>query len=87
MSEVELTKLSSKGQIVIPQQVRTELRLKEGEMFIVTGREDTIILKKLKVPSAKEMFERLHAWGVKIAKKKGLKEENLQTTIERSKKR
>ena len=87
MSNVELTKLSSKGQIVIPQQVRDELKLKDGETFAVIGREDTIILKKVSVPSPKEVFERLHRWGVTFAKKKGLREENLQAAIGRSRKR
>ena len=84
MSEVELTKLSSKGQVVIPQQVRDELGLKEGETFAVMGTEDTIILKKIMVPSRKQIFERMHAWGVKFAKKKGLKEKDLQHMIKRS---
>ena len=84
MSSVELTKLSSKGQVVIPQHVRDELGLKEGETFAVMGKEDTIILKKVSVPSPKEVFERLHSWGVRFAAKKGLKEEDLQAAIKRS---
>lgn len=87
MSDVELTKLSSKGQIVIPQHVRDEMHLKEGETFAVMNAEDTIILKKVAVPSAKEMFERLHSWGVTFAAKKGLKEADLQATIKRSRAR
>lgn len=83
MGEVELTKLSSKGQVVIPLHLREELGVKEGETFAVTGNEDTIVLKKVSVPSAKEMFERVHAWGVKFAKAKGLKEKNLQARIKR----
>jgi len=81
MSDVELTKLSSKGQIVIPQHVRDELSLKEGETFAVIGKEDTIILKKVAVPSPKEVFEKLHKWGVKFITQKGFKEEHLQVKI------
>ena len=84
MSEIELTKLSSKGQVVIPQTVREELGLEEGETFAVIGRDDTIVLKKLQMPSKKEVFEKIHAWGVSFAKKKGLKEGDLQKLIERS---
>ncbi len=84
MSNVELTKLSSKGQVVIPQHVRDELGLKEGETFAVIGKEDTIVLKKVSVPSPKEVFERLHSWGIKFAAKKSMKEENLQAAIKRS---
>lgn len=84
MSEVELTRLSSKGQVVIPQHVRDELGLKEGETFVVLGKEDTIILKKVAVPSSKEVFAKVHSWGVRFAAKKGLKEEDLQKAIVRS---
>jgi AbrB family looped-hinge helix DNA binding protein len=84
MSNVELTKMSSKGQVVIPQHVRDELGLREGETFAVVGKEDTIVLKKVAVPSPKEVFARLHSWGIKFAAKKGLKEEDLQATIKRS---
>lgn len=87
MSEVELTKLSSKGQIVIPQTVRDELSLREGETFAVVGREDTIILKKVEVPSKMEVFRKIHCWGTAFAKKKGLKESDVQAAIDRSRPR
>ena len=86
MSEVELTTLSSKGQVVIPLGVREELDLQEGETFAVLGRDDTIVLKKVLLPSKKELFEKMHAWGTAFAKRKGLREEDLQQIIERRRK-
>ncbi len=81
---MELTRLSSKGQIVIPQHIREALSLKEGEAFVIVGKDDTILLKKLSIPSKKELFESVHSWGVKFAKRKGFKEEKLQEQIERA---
>ena len=46
MTNVEITSLSSRGQVVIPQNIRKRLKLGTGEKFIVVEREDTIILKK-----------------------------------------
>ena len=43
----ELTKASSKGQIVIPSVVRKELGIKEGSVFAVSSKKDMIVLKKL----------------------------------------
>ena len=43
----ELTKASSKGQIVIPSIVRRQLGIKRGSVFAVTARKDMIVLKKL----------------------------------------
>lgn len=43
----ELTKASSKGQIVIPTDVRKKLGVKEGSVFAITTKKDMIVLKKL----------------------------------------
>jgi len=51
MEKIEVTSISSRGQVVIPRGIRERLHLYEGEKFVVLGEEDTIILKKLEVPS------------------------------------
>ena len=43
----ELTKASSKGQIVIPSIVRRQLGIKRGSVFAVSAGKDMIVLKKL----------------------------------------
>ncbi|MBI2547093.1 MAG: AbrB/MazE/SpoVT family DNA-binding domain-containing protein [Candidatus Aenigmarchaeota archaeon] len=43
----ELTRASSKGQIVIPTNVRKKLNIKEGSTFAVTSKKNIIVLKKL----------------------------------------
>ena len=48
------TKLSSKGQVVIPEEIRTRLGLEPGARFVVVGEGDTVILKRLKAPSMSE---------------------------------
>lgn len=53
MEKLEVTSLSSRGQVVIPQGVRDRLHLHTGEKFVVIGEEDTIVLKKLEAPSFK----------------------------------
>jgi len=44
MANIGITKMSSKGQIVIPAHMRKDL--KEGEELIIIKDEDRIILKK-----------------------------------------
>jgi len=46
---IELTKASSKGQIVIPASIRKRLDIKEGSMFGVAAIKDMIVLKKLDI--------------------------------------
>ena len=47
MQVPELTKASSKGQIVIPSVVRRKLGIKRGSVFAVSAEKDMIVLKKL----------------------------------------
>jgi len=42
-----LTKVSSKGQVVIPRVVRRKLGIKRGSVFAVSAKNDMIVLKKL----------------------------------------
>lgn len=57
----ELTKVSSKGQLVIPQAIRTEMKIKEGSVFAVMHpKKDTLILKRIKIPINREDLDILN---------------------------
>ena len=77
----EIVTMSSKGQIVVPKDLREELGLGTGANFVIFGKDDTLVLKKVKMPSAKEAFENIHKWGTKLAKKKGWKEKDVLKLI------
>jgi AbrB family looped-hinge helix DNA binding protein len=55
--EPEVTTISEKGQVVIPQAIRKVLRIKPRTKFLVYGRGDTIIMKKLELPDIKKEWE------------------------------
>ena len=74
------TKLSSKGQVVIPEEVRNSLGLKTGDQFIVIGKGDAIILKTISEPSF-DQFEELLLEAQKQAKKAGLKKNDIKNAI------
>ena len=44
MANIDITKISSKGQVVIPADLRVDL--KEGDKLVVIRNKDQIILKK-----------------------------------------
>ncbi len=44
MSQIDITKMSSKGQIVIPAELRKDIQ--EGDKIVVIRNKDQIILKK-----------------------------------------
>ncbi len=80
MDTIELTSLSSKGQIVIPQKIRDAMKLKTGKKFIVLHEKDTIVLKSIEVPSFKN-FDKLIAKAGKFAKEKGLTKKDINDAI------
>ena len=46
--EVETTKMSTRGQIIIPKEIREYINAEEGTLFTVaTLDEETLIMKKL----------------------------------------
>lgn len=77
----EIITMSSKGQIVVPKDLRERLGLDTGTNFAIFGKDDTLVLKRVDAPKAREVFEELAAWGREFAKKKGFKEEEVMEKI------
>jgi AbrB family looped-hinge helix DNA binding protein len=50
---METTRLSEKGQIVIPKDFREKMGLKPGSRFLVIATEDSIILQRIEVVKRK----------------------------------
>ncbi len=80
MVNVSTTKMSSKGQVVIPENIRKQLNLKEGAQFVVLGEKDVVILKNITPPSMDE-FDELIVKARKTAKKAGLKRSDIEDAI------
>ncbi len=80
MSVFATTKLSSKGQVVIPEEIREQLGLKTGSQFIVFGNKDVVILKTISPPTIDE-FDDLVQKVRKEAKKAGLKKKEIANII------
>ncbi len=79
-TSIEVTKLSSKGQVVLPQELRKKLHLNEGTKFVVLGEGDTVILKKIQMPSleqAKKLLKLTQAYSKKV----GLKRSDVKEAI------
>lgn len=83
MSTIETTKMSSKGQIVIPEDIRNRLGLKTGDKFLVIGEKDVVILKALSNPSLEE-FDGLIKTARKQARAAGLKRSDIANAISKS---
>ena len=76
--------MSSKGQIVVPKGLREELGMDSGTNFVIVGKDDTLILKKIEVPESDEVFKKVHKFGTELAKRKGWKEKDFIKKINKS---
>jgi len=74
------TRLSSKGQVVIPEGIRAALGLEPGARFVVLADADVVILKRIDAPPRSE----IRALAAKVrgqARRAGMKPADLQKAI------
>ena len=77
------TRMSSKGQIVIPEIIRKRLNLRTGAQFIVVGEDDVVILKAITMPDV-ETFNKLIDEARKQAKLAGLKRKDIAEAVSKA---
>ena len=71
MKPIATTKMSSKGQVVIPESIRKTLKLETGTQFVVVAEDDVVILKTITPPSL-DAFDEVISRARKQAKEAGL---------------
>jgi AbrB family looped-hinge helix DNA binding protein len=57
--EVEITTMSEKGQVVIPQRIRRTLKIKPRTRFAVYAKKNTIIMKAFEVPDLEKELSKI----------------------------
>ena len=80
------TKMSSRGQVVIPESVRSEMGLKPGSKFVVLWHDDVVMLKVISPPSLEE-FTILQKRLQQEARKKGLRRKDIGKAITKVRRR
>jgi antitoxin PrlF len=75
------TRVSSKGQVVIPESVKKAANVREGEELLVVAIGDTIVMKKLSAVTFEEVARPI--W--RTVKAMGLTGEDLDELIEEAK--
>lgn len=80
MVKPSTTKLSSRGQVVIPEEIRTRLGLEPGDQFVVVGEGNVVILKAVQPPKADELRELLDQ-AQEAAEAAGITPEDVQRVI------
>ncbi|MFZ2455210.1 MAG: AbrB/MazE/SpoVT family DNA-binding domain-containing protein [Candidatus Altiarchaeia archaeon] len=85
MEKIVVTSMSSKGQVVIPLDVRTRLGLKEGAKFAVMGEGDTVVLKRISMPSLSD-FNVLREKTAEYVAEREIKPKDVKDAIKRARK-
>jgi AbrB family looped-hinge helix DNA binding protein len=80
MSAVEITSLSSKGQVVIPNEIRHDLKIVTGDKFAVISDGENILLRPIEKPKI-ERFRELIRESRKYVREIGLKKDDIKAAI------
>ena len=80
MNTLATARMSSKGQIVIPEAVRNKLGLTTGSQFVVVGENDVVIMKTITQPSMRD-FDTLIRKARKQAKSAGMTKSDISRAI------
>ena len=80
MPDLATTRLSSKGQVVIPEEIRKALGLEPGARFVVLSEGDLVILKRIDAPARSEV-RALAAKVRRKARRAGMKAADVRKAI------
>ena len=83
METLATTRMSSKGQIVIPEPIRKRLNLNAGTQFVVVGENDVVILKVITAPSMDD-FDALIQQARQQARLAGLKRSDITRAVSKA---
>lgn len=85
--DAEIVKMSSKGQLVVPQDIREEEGFKPSDRFIPFHVKGGVLFKRLKMPNIKAEFNSLAKEVQKQFKKKKVSPKDVDEAVKWARKR
>jgi len=68
---IDMTKVSDKGQVVIPKEIRDKLKFNEGAKLLVIATEDAVVLQRIESVAGKmrikEIMDKVRSLTGKIS--------------------
>jgi AbrB family looped-hinge helix DNA binding protein len=80
MSTIATTRMSSRGQVVIPESVRHDLGLRTGDQFVVVAHGGVVVLQEIRKPSMAE-FDAVIKKARRQAKVAGLRRADVAKAV------
>jgi len=78
---IEVVNLSSKGQLVIPKDMREEMKLNQRDKFVLVNDKDTIIMKRLQEEELKTRMKSLMREFTRQFSRAGITKEDIKKEI------
>jgi AbrB family looped-hinge helix DNA binding protein len=76
-SELKLTKVTRKGQVTIPEEIRKTYGITQGDYMLVHGAKGLVILKKLSVPT----WDAILDYGERFARERNISTEQILKAV------
>jgi len=86
--EADVTVVSGKGQVVIPQAIREKLGIGPKTKLLVYGYRDAVIMKKMEIPNIVKDLERIYGRVDQKVKKYGpLSDQEISQIVQESRRK
>ena len=79
--EGNLVKMSPKGQLVVPREIRAGEKFRPSDRFVAFGVKGGVLFKKVNIPDVKAEFESLSIELAEQFKESGVKEKDVEEAI------
>lgn len=83
----ELVKMSPKGQLVVPQDIREDEGFTPGDRFVPFRVKEGVLFKKVEIPDVKAEFEKLSKDIQAQFKKKRISKQDVKEAVKWARKR
>ena len=79
--EEDLVKMSPKGQLVVPMEIRAKENFKPSDRFVAFGVKGGVLFKRVSIPDVKAEFESLSREISKQLKEREVKEKDVEEAV------
>ena len=79
--EEDLVKMSHKGQLVVPREIRAKENFKPSDRFVAFGVKGGVLFKRVSIPDVKAEFESLSREISKQLKEREVKEKDVEEAV------
>lgn len=83
----ELVKMSTKGQLVVPKEIRLKEKFQPSDRFVALAVKDGVLFKKVEIPDVKAEFESLSKEIAENLRKNKVKKEDVEEAVKWARKR